>query len=195
MEKAKAGALGRIVEKVEQRVENGEQISIGMIQAVAGRRAAGPMLLFPALIVVSPLSIIPGLPTLIGLNTILVASQFALGRKTIWLPRWLTERCLPAKNAKKLLGFLKPVTATIDGVSRKRWGAVMIDPVLRLGAVVCMAVGMIMPALEFIPFTSTWAGAIIATFGLALTARDGMVALAWVALVTAVAGVATFLLV
>ena len=195
MDKAERGALGGLVDKVEQRVQAGEQISIGMIQKVAGQRAAGPMLLFPALIVVSPLSIIPGLPTLIGINTILVASQIVLGRDNIWLPKWLTERRLPAKYAEKLLGFLKPVTEKVDTVARSRWPLLLATPVRRIGAAVCVLVGMVMPLLEFIPFTSTWAGAIIATYGLAVTARDGLLALVWMALVAAVVGVATFILV
>ncbi|HLV83010.1 MAG TPA: exopolysaccharide biosynthesis protein [Devosia sp.] len=195
MGNARDGALGEIVAKVEQRVADGEKISIGMIQAVAGQRMAGPMLLFPALIVVSPLSIIPGLPSLVGLTTILVAGQVVLGHEKIWLPRWLTERCLSSRQAERLMSFLKPVSATIDAVSKRRWHALVSQPIRRAGAVVCVLVGAIMPFLELIPFTSTGAGAIIALFGLALTARDGMVALAWIGLVTGMIGVAALLLV
>jgi hypothetical protein len=194
MGKTKEGPLGALIDKVEQRVDAGERISIGMIQQVAGQRAAGPMLLFPALIVVSPLSIIPGLPTMVGINTILVAGQVLLGREQIWLPKWLTERCLPAKHAERLLGYLKPVSRTVDAVAKPRWSSLLGEPLRRVGAGVCVLVGLIMPLLEFIPFTSTWAGAIIATFGLAVTARDGLLALVWIGLVIAALAVATLLL-
>jgi hypothetical protein len=194
MGKTKEGPLGALIDKVEQRVDAGERISIGMIQQVAGQRAAGPMLLFPALIVVSPLSIIPGLPTMVGINTILVAGQVLLGREQIWLPKWLTERCLPAKYAERLLGYLKPVSRTVDAVAKPRWSSLLGEPLRRVGAGVCVLVGLIMPLLEFIPFTSTWAGAIIATFGLAVTARDGLLALVWIGLVIAALAVATLLL-
>lgn len=191
MEKARRGTLRQLVHKVEQRVETGERISIGMIQNVAGQRAAGPMLLFPALIVISPLSIIPGLPTVVGINSALVAGQILLGREQIWLPKWLTERCLPRKHAERLLSFLKPVTEKVDTVARPRWQGMLAMPLRQVGASVCVLVGLIMPLLEFIPFTSTWAGAIIATFALAITARDGLLALVWVGLVVAALGVAT----
>lgn len=49
------GPLGRLVRKVQERTAHGEAVSIGLLQEVAGARAAGPMLLLPALIVVSPL--------------------------------------------------------------------------------------------------------------------------------------------
>jgi hypothetical protein len=55
-------------------------------------------------------------------------------------------------------------------------------------------VGAVMPLLEFIPFTSTWAGAIIATYALAITVRDGFLALAFVGLVSAVAGAGFYFL-
>jgi hypothetical protein len=193
MSNVKRGTLGVLVDKVEQRVEAGEKISIALVQKVAGQRMAGPMLLFPALLVVSPLSIIPGLPTLVGINTVLVAGQILLGREQIWLPAWLTRRSLPRKHGDRLLGFLRPISRTVDAVARPRWRAVLSAPLRRFGAVVCILVGAIMPLLEFIPFTSTVAAAIIATYGLALTARDGFLGLVWLALVAAAIGVGAML--
>ena len=173
------GALGKLVDEMEARVQSGEKVSIGLVQNIAGHRAAGPMLLLPALLIVSPLSIIPGLPTLVGLNTVLVAGQVALGRKRIWLPRWLRDRCISAQHAQKLLKFLRPVTRVADGMIKQRAEALTGGVMRRVGAVVCMVVGAIMPVMEFVPFTSTWAGAVIAIYGLAITARDGLLALAW----------------
>lgn len=180
---ADEGALGELVRKVEERLEDGEAISIETIQKVAGQRAAGPMLLLPALLVVSPLSIIPGLPSMVGLNSILVAGQLALGRENIWLPQWLKKRCVPARRAQKLVKFLRPVSRVTDGVIKPRArplaGAIM----RRGGAVICVLVGAAMPVMEFVPFTSTGAGAVIAGYALAITARDGLLALAWAGLV------------
>ncbi|MDV3252915.1 exopolysaccharide biosynthesis protein [Devosia sp. BK] len=188
------GTLGRLVRKVDERAKAGEAVSIGLIQEIAGQRAAGPMLLIPALIVISPLSIIPGLPTMIGLNTILVAGQIVLGRDRIWLPKWLRGRCISAKHAEKLLKFLRPVSRKVDGVVKRRAKLLTSMPMRRIGAVVCVLVGMIMPLLEFIPFTSTWAGTIIAVYALAITARDGFLALAWMGLVGGAVTIALALL-
>lgn len=184
------GALGGLVRKVEERADAGEAVSIGLVREIAGQKAAGPLLLLPALIVISPLSIIPGLPTMVGLNTILVAGQIALGRETFWLPKWLSERCISAKHAHTLLKFLKPVSRVADGVVRRR-ARFLTGPVMRrLGALVCVLVGCIMPLLEFIPFTSTWAASVIAIYALAITARDGWLALAWMGLVVGMVGLA-----
>ncbi|SMQ75775.1 Uncharacterized conserved protein [Devosia lucknowensis] len=188
------GTLGKLVRKVEERADAGEKVSIGLIREIAGQRAAGPMLLLPALIVVSPLSIIPGLPTMVGLNTVLVAAQVALGREQVWLPKWLTERCISAKHAKKLLKFLGPVSRVADGVVKPRASFLTGALMRRTGAVVCILVGCIMPLLEFIPFTSTWAATVIAIYALSITARDGLLAVAWAGLVAGLVTLAwTFL--
>jgi hypothetical protein len=194
MENTKEGALGTLVGKVEQRVEDGQCISVGMIREVAGQRAAGPMLMFPALVMMSPASIIPGVPTLVGVSTVLIAGQIALGREQLWLPRWLSRRRLPDKYGDKLVKFLKPVSEKVDAVAKPRWQGLIDGPLRRVGAGLCVLVGMIMPVLEVIPFTSTWAGAIVATYGLAITARDGLLAVVWIGLVAAVLCVAGLVL-
>src|SRR5690606_14363774 len=88
------GTLTTLIEKVEEHAQAGDGISIGLLQEIVGPRAAGPLLLFPALMVIAPLSIVPGIPALTGLHTILVAGQVALGRKSMWLPQWLTKRAI-----------------------------------------------------------------------------------------------------
>ena len=188
------GALGKLVGKVEQRVDEGERVSVGMIREVAGQRAAGPMLLFPALVLISPLSIIPGVPTSVGVCTVLVAGQIAWGREQLWLPKWLAERRLPSKHGERLLNFLKPVSEKVDAVAKPRWQGLMDGPLRRVGAAMCMLIGLVMPAMEVVPFTSTWAGVIVSTYGLAITARDGLLGVVWIGLVAAVVSIAALLL-
>ena len=189
------GALGKLVRKVEARAEAGEAVSIGMVQEIAGQRAAGPMLLLPALLVVSPLSAIPGLPTMVGLNTVLVAGQLVLGRESIWLPGWFTRRCISAKHAQKLLKFLGPVSRAADGMVKRRASFMTGKAMRRVGALVCVLVGCVMPVMEVVPFTSTGAGAIIALYALAITARDGLLAVAWLGLLLGLVSLALALLI
>lgn len=177
------GAIGQLVEDLKTHADRGEQVSIGLIQRIAGQRAAGPVLLLPALVVVSPLSAIPGLPTLVGLNTILVAGQLVLGRDQLWLPQWLTKREVPAKYGDKLLKFLGRLGRAADRVVKPRASSVTGPIFRRLGAGICVAVACVMPVMELIPFTSTWAASVIAVYALAITARDGFLALAWCAFV------------
>lgn len=191
---AEHGGLGELIGEAEKHVEAGEPISIGLVQKIAGARAAGPLLLLPALLAMSPLTIIPGIATLVGLNTVLVAGQIVLGREQVWLPGWLRERCIPKRFAPRLLKFLKPVGKFADDIAKPRAGALTAWPLRRAGAVVCVVLGCAMPIMEVVPFTSTPAGAVIAVYALAITVRDGFLALAWAGLVAALLAVAAALL-
>ncbi|WP_332716120.1 exopolysaccharide biosynthesis protein [Pelagibacterium mangrovi] len=171
--------MSKLIDELKDRTENGQEVSIGLVQEIAGARSAGPVLLLPALIVMSPLSIIPGLPSIVGISTILIAGQVALGRDRLWLPRWLTKRCIPAKHGRALLRFLAPVGATVDKLVKPRAEETAGPFFRRIGALVCVLIGAIMPGLELIPFTSTWAASVIAVYALAITVKDGFLALAW----------------
>lgn len=165
--------------KIHERTERGEPVSIELLQQVAGAQAAGPMLLLPALVVVSPLSIIPGLPSLVGLHTVIVSVQLMLGRSRIWLPRWLSRRSIKPGPAEKLMRFLLPVSRMADGVAKRRLLPLTGKLGRRLGAAVCIVMGAIMPLLEFIPLSSTVAASVIAIYALSLSARDGLLTLVW----------------
>lgn len=54
-------------------------------------------------------------------------------------------------------------------------------PFNRFLAIVIMLLGMLMPALEFVPFSSSIVAAAISLFSLALLFRDGLLALLAVA--------------
>lgn len=184
------GGIGELVGEAEQALKAGNSISIGLIQQLAGGRAAGPLLLFPALIVMSPVTIVPGIATMVGLSTVLVAGQILLGREQVWLPEWLRKRSIPKRLAPKLMKFLKPVAKVADNVAKPRATWLTAWPLRRAGAAVCVLVGCAMPLFEVIPFTSTWGGAVIATYALAITVRDGFLALAWAGLVAALLAIA-----
>lgn len=135
------------------------------------------------MIVVSPLSLIPTLPTIVGTTVVLIAGQLIAGRKSIWLPNKLRAASLSPERAQKALEFLKPAVRWIEKFSRARLSFLTEGLGMRLAALICILVAMTMPPLELVPGASTSAGTIIATFGLALTTRDGLLLLAALALV------------
>jgi hypothetical protein len=188
------GILADLITDTEKRIERGDAVTIEVIQRVAGMRAAGPLLLFPALVAVSPLTIIPGIPTTVAISTVLVAAQIAIGRQRVWLPHWLRATKLPAPQGRKLFKFLKPISKKADAVVKPRATFLTAWPFRRAGAAVCVLIGVLMPITEVIPFTSTWAGATIGSYALAITVRDGFLAVAWMCFITAVALVAINLL-
>lgn len=63
-----------------------ECVSVSDIVDAIGPRSFGPLLLVPALIVMSPLSGIRGLSTVMGITIALVSGQMLVGRRVAWLP-------------------------------------------------------------------------------------------------------------
>ncbi len=162
-----------LLEQIGDRIEHDAALSIATVEAVAGRRIAGPLLFFPAMLVVSPLSLVPTLPSFVAILTILVAAQILAGRDSIWLPKKLRSAGLSPERGRKALGFIRPVARWLDKVSRPRLTALTNGIGQRAVALVCILVAVTMPPMELVPGASTAAGSVIASLGLSLTTRDG----------------------
>lgn len=175
--------LEGLLDAIANRAADGEGISVATIQEIAGERIAGPLLFFPAMIVVSPLSLIPTLPTIVATTVILIAAQLIVGRRQIWLPGKLRGVSLSPERTKKALEFIRPAVAWIERFSKARLTFLTDGLGMRIAALICILTALTMPPLELVPGASTSAGAIIATFGLALTTRDGLLLLVALGLV------------
>lgn len=175
--------LSGLIDAIAERTAAGESISVQTIQEIAGERIAGPLLFFPAMIVVSPLSLIPTLPTIVGTTVILIAGQLIAGRKSVWLPQKLSGASLSPERTGKALDFIRPAVGWIERLCKPRLTFLTDGIGMRVAAAICILVALTMPPLELVPGASTSAGTIIATFGLALTTRDGLLLLVALALV------------
>lgn len=183
--------LAALVEKIAERASAGEKISIRTIQDIAGQRIAGPLLFFPAMVVVSPLSLIPTLPSITAVTVIVVAAQLVIGRDVIWLPKRIENAGLSPERAEKALKFMRPAATWLDRFSRPRLTFLTTGLGMRLAALICILVALTMPPLELVPGASTSAGTVIATFGLSLTTEDGALL---IAALSAVIGLAALLI-
>ena len=153
-------------------------VRLGTVLDTVGRRSFGPMLLLAGLIVLAPLvGDIPGVPTVIGVFVFLLALQLLLGRDHFWLPAWLLARQIPRASLHGAIVWMMPAARFIDRFLRPRltW---LVNGGARFGvALLAMLVALLMPLMEFIPFSANAAGLTLSVFGLALIARDGLLAL------------------
>lgn len=159
---------------------DGDQKSVRLEEILdrIGKRSFGTILLLAGLITLAPLiGDIPGVPTLMALLVLLTAGQLLAGRPSFWLPAFLLEHSLSNDRLNRALDRLEKPFRFIDGLFRPRLerltrgaGAVVI-------ALACLSIALIMPLLEFIPFSANLAGAALTAFGLAMIARDGYLAL------------------
>lgn len=154
------------------------QISFDAVLDAIGRRAFGPLLLLAGLITLAPvISGIPGVPVAMGLFTLLISAQLLLGRRTFWLPAWLRERHLSRDKVHKGLGWLRKPARLIDRLLRQRITFMTSKRGVQLTALACLLLALVMPPMELVPFSANIAGAALMLFGLALMARDGLLAI------------------
>jgi hypothetical protein len=162
-------------------------VDLDDILEMIGRRSFGPILLVAGLVTLAPLvGDIPGVPTLMALLVILVSGQLLAGRRRIWLPRFLRERSVTRPGLEKILDRLEPPARFIDRFFHPRLSFLVMGPGGHLIAISALLVALVMPMLEFIPFSATLAGAALTAFGLSLIARDGFLAIVSLASTAAV---------
>lgn len=140
-----------------------------------GPRSFGAVLLVPALILVSPLSIIPLMPTIGGLVILTISIQAFFGRRHLWLPRFLADRTLSKSQLVRAVAFLRKPAGWLDRHSRRRLHLLTGTP---LDRVALLSVGMVAatwPFLELVPMFTSISAAGVALVAFALMVRDGFV--------------------
>jgi hypothetical protein len=178
-----------VVEALEAAAGHGNPVSVGEINDEVGHRGTGALIAVPAMLEITPIGGIPGLPTTLALIVSLFAVQVAFGRRDIWLPGFLERRTVEARRLDEAADKLRPIARWMDrhfGV-RFPWLTERMRQRLAAGAVLVMAAAV--PPLELVPFASTVPMAVIALFGLGMLLRDGLVmGLAWAGFFAAAVG-------
>lgn len=177
MSKHDIADLEHLLERISAAAHVQRQVTLHAVREQLGRRTFGPMLLLAGLITLAPLiGDIPGVPTLMGLFVLLVAGQLLLGRRNLWLPGWLTRRSLEREKVEKAVRWLKPPARFLDRLIHPRLVILVQGPGTYAIALTCLIIAIAMPVMEFIPFSANLAGLALSAFGLALIAKDGVLA-------------------
>ncbi|WP_221930988.1 exopolysaccharide biosynthesis protein [Telmatospirillum sp. J64-1] len=154
-----------------------DRVSVGDIQEKIGERSFGPFLFIPAMIEISPVGGIPGLPTMLAVIVILVSAQMLLGRKHFWLPAFLANRSVSGNKLKNAMDRIQPLVRWTDKIIHERLSWATEALYMRVVALLCILLALTVPPLELIPFASTAPFGTIGLFGLALMAKDGLLVL------------------
>jgi len=171
---------------------NGAKVSVGEIMETIGKRSFGPLLLLGGLLGMTPVAAVPTAPTIIALITILVSVQLLFGRESVWIPRFLEKLSVKADKVKKTVKVSRKPARIVDRMVKPRLEALTRPWADRVVALVCMLVAMIVPPLELLPFVAFVPAAAIATFGLGLIARDGLLVLIAFVISTTALGLAVW---
>ncbi len=177
-----AHGLVALVDKIDRETGDGH-VTVGDIVDVLGPRSLIPLLLLPCLAMVSPLSAVPGVPSILSAIVGLVAVQMLVGRRRLWLPRFLLNRSLHADRISRMAHRLRPGLAWLDRVLSERLVVLTQRPGNLPALCVFCVVSFFMPAIEPVPFLTTTLASAMTIFAVALFARDGLLMLAGYALV------------
>ena len=170
------GTLQQLVERLDN-AASAERVDVeGMMQAV-GRSSFGALLLLGGLVTLSPLDIIPGIPTLVAVAVLTICAQLLAGRQHFWLPGWVLRRGISRERYRKALSWLRKPARFGDRLVRPRLKVLTTDAAVKVIAVGAMAVAVAMPFMEVVPFSANLAGIALTAFGLAVIAHDGLLAL------------------
>ena len=169
--------LGALLDNLELAGHSDNQVSVDDMLQATGQRSFGALLLVPGLLVLSPLSGIPGLPTFCAITVSLIALQLLCGRKHFWLPQWLLHRSAPRAKYRRAIGLLKKPAGFVDRLLRHRLTFLTKGAAVYLNAALCLLIAATIPPLELVPFAASIAGAALSILGLGMMARDGVMIL------------------
>ena len=165
--------VGEIVDRLDALAQE-DRVTLADVIDAFGPRSFLPVMMVPALLVVSPLSGIPLFSSACGVTIAFIAGQMVLGRDSLWLPGPLLRRGVEGARARGAVQKLRRVAGWIDAHARNRLGPFMRAPMRKLVQVLCLLCGMAMPFLELVPFSSSILGATVLMMSTALLARDGL---------------------
>ncbi len=154
-----------------------EQVTIGQILDEIGDRSLAPILLVPAMITASPISGIPGVPTLTGLIVGLIVVQMLMGRDTLWVPQGLARRGVSKSTMDKAVAFLRRPVGWLDRLMKPRMSWLTARPWSYLALLIVLMIAATTPVMELLPFAITIAAVAIGFFAAGLLMRDGLMIL------------------
>lgn len=156
---------------------DGETVTVRELMNAVGRRAYGPVLLLLGFISISPLTIIPGANWLVATVTLIFALQIVIGLRTPWLPNNALDFSFKRDLLIQGAAAGEKYAHMVDALVRPRLTFLTAAPFVHLVGAVCAMAALVTFPLGLVPFGPLLPGLTVLLFGLALTARDGVVVL------------------
>lgn len=178
-----ASDLNGVVGQLHAAARGAERVLLGDLVDAMGRSSMAAVLLVPALLLVSPLSGVPGASVVGGIVIALISGQILLRRQKVWLPELIRTRSVPGPAFRRALAWLRKPAKRFDGLAPARPGGGDDTWWTPLLALLCLCLGLAMPMMELIPFSSSIAATLISA--LALSMLTGRLTIAVVAIALA----------
>jgi hypothetical protein len=169
-----ANSIGDVVDGLEELAESEDEVCIGDVLDKFGSRSFAPVMLVFALLEISPIGVIPGVPSFLALCVALVAVQLLFGRDHIWVPKWISERSVGAGKMHKATEKLGGPADSLDGVARERLQVLTRGAALQVAGGIIILLCLLVPPLEVLPWASAGPMIAVSVICLAILVRDGL---------------------
>ena len=180
-------SLSELLDHFVNATEGKSDVKIDDLMQSLDSRSHGPMLLFPAVLSISPIGMIPGMSIVTGTLIILIGTQMLFFTSRPWIPKRLADFSFSREKLESGVSKTKPWVTWFEKLIHHRLeflsDGVMIYPV----AIVCVLLALSFYPLSLVPFGVFLPGFAVTMFALGLTARDGAVILGGFALATGTA--------
>ena len=165
-----------ILDKVDETVD-GKEASLKTVLAAFGDRAFGPVLTLSGLFMLTPIGAIPGAPIAFCIIIASFALQIILGRSRPWLPEKLNQIEITQDNIDTTRKYIEPALEKIDLIAKPRMAWAATEKSRLVAALLSLFLAASLVPLGAIPFGVLPSAIIIATLGMGIMARDGLLLL------------------
>lgn len=182
--------LSELLDHFVDSTKSQETVKVDDLLNSLNSRSHGPMLLFPAILAISPIGMIPGMSVVTGTLIILIGTQMLFLSNRPWIPKFIANYSFSrdqltsgvAKSKPWILWFEKAVYHRFEFMAE----GIMIYPV----AILSVLLALSFYPLALVPMGVFVPGFAIVLFALGLTARDGLLIGVGFTLATATAVIA-----
>ena len=171
--------LESVIDALKQEAGNGTVPLGKLLDAFRNRSLGFVFLLFGLIASLPVIGAVPGVPAVVALVVVLsVGHSFLGGRAHFWAPEAVRRQRVDAERVASWLEWVRPISRRIDGLVHPRLGFLVDSPPARI-AISLIGVGLAvsMLVISIVPFLVLVASTGLMLFGLALMARDGLLAL------------------
>lgn len=177
-------SLSTLLEELSALARTADTITLGDFMATLGARGFGPVLIVLSVFLILPVGMVPGVPGTVALMLGLIGLHMLVRRRQLWLPPRLERVTFSSNMLAGASDRLRPIANRLRPVLAPRL-PLFIDsfPALALIGAILIATGGLILAVGFIPGLPFALSLHVLVLGVALTTRDGLVALLGYALV------------
>jgi len=166
--------LESIVDDAIAQSENG-RVSLRALLKAWDDRSYGPLFIVLGFVGGTPLAVIPGAAAVVGVVIAILALQMALGLNHPWLPDIALKQSISEEKLRDVRRKMDKPLRFLDHLITERWTWAAGEAMRRAAAIFVTALGILMIPFDAVPFAVAAPAWTIVLFGVAITARDGLV--------------------